>query len=236
MDAELARLAAEPEMRKEYYALWDVQRKYAFWQADDEPPATSAGPKARPPVIQPSCNPTARIRGAQLSRNAWSAHGHKPCLLLHMHMGNAADDCLPCMCTATSGIALHEMYGLIDVAHAFRLLLTPVYVCVQGRQPSAAAPGPVQRTPQDIIAEALREAQEEASAKKARSLPHLKIVISTATDSHGAGGSLCPGGAVPARPQCIDCAPDWQAPLFLLLFLTSSLAHMFAHPFPCRQG
>lgn len=51
VDAELARLAAEPEMRKEYYALWDVQRKYAFWQADDEPPAASAGPKARPPVI-----------------------------------------------------------------------------------------------------------------------------------------------------------------------------------------
>ncbi len=48
VDAELARLAAEPELRKEYYALWDVQRKYAFWQADDEPPAAAdAKPKAR---------------------------------------------------------------------------------------------------------------------------------------------------------------------------------------------
>ena len=47
VDAELARLAAEPELRKEYYALWDVQRKYAFWQADDEPPAADAKPKAR---------------------------------------------------------------------------------------------------------------------------------------------------------------------------------------------
>ena len=47
VDAELARLAAEPELRKEYYALWDVQRKYAFWQADDEPPAADPKPKAR---------------------------------------------------------------------------------------------------------------------------------------------------------------------------------------------
>ena len=46
VDAELARLAAEPELRKEYYALWDVQRKYAFWQADDEPLAADAKPKA----------------------------------------------------------------------------------------------------------------------------------------------------------------------------------------------
>lgn len=47
VDAELARLAMEPELRREYYALWDVQRKYAFWQADDEPPAADAKPKAR---------------------------------------------------------------------------------------------------------------------------------------------------------------------------------------------
>ncbi|KAK9832840.1 hypothetical protein WJX81_005857 [Elliptochloris bilobata] len=53
VDAELARLAAEPELRKEYYALWDVQRKYAFWQADDEPHAAPALPKGRQAAAAP---------------------------------------------------------------------------------------------------------------------------------------------------------------------------------------
>lgn len=39
---------------------------------------------------------------------------------------------------------------------------------LQGKQGAGGAPAAAQRTPQDIIAEALREAQEEASAKKVR--------------------------------------------------------------------
>jgi len=66
VDAELATLAKDGDARKEYYAQWDVQRKYAFWQADDEPPAAPAGAKARRPRAggPPRRPPGARSAGA----------------------------------------------------------------------------------------------------------------------------------------------------------------------------